>query len=154
MPSLRTPLPLLAVLLATMISLAAPAAAPAASGAAGERASSAQVATMLDKINAARARNGVGRVQLSSRVSAGCRSYARRIVRTDRFRHASNLRTAEILALTRGRTGIDWVVGSWLGSSVHRKVLLEGSYSRVGIAAHTGRVGNRKVTVWVVRFAR
>ena len=154
MPSLRLPLSVLAISVAFAAASVAPAAAAADDPASGQRATSGQIATMLDKINAARAQHGAAPVQLSGSVTNGCRSYARRILRTNRFRHAANLRTAEILALTRGTTGTDWVVNSWLKSSTHRKVLLGGSYRSVGIAAHKGRMGGRKTTVWVVRFAR
>jgi uncharacterized protein YkwD len=109
---------------------------------------------MLAKVNKTRAAHGLRAVKLSPGLTRGCRSYASTMVRTDRWGHARDARGKEILALTRGRTGMNWVVKAWLRSSVHRKVLLGRSYRRVGIARKKGRMNGGRVTVWVLRFAR
>jgi uncharacterized protein YkwD len=134
-------LPLLAFALACLIAFALPATAAAGP----EKA-------MLKQINAARAANGAPPVKLSRSLTSSCRSYAHQMARTGRFQHARNVRAKEILAFTRGRTQMRWVIKAWLRSPVHRRVLLGKNFRRVGIGTKKGRVGTSRAKVWVVRF--
>jgi len=136
-------LPLLAFALACLLAFACPATAAAGS----EK-------SMLKQINAARAANGAPPVKLSRSLTSACRSYARKMARTGRFRHARNARGKEILAFTRGQTRMRWVIKAWLRSPVHRRVLIGKNFRRVGIGTKRGRVGGGRATVWVVRFSR
>ncbi len=109
---------------------------------------------MLKQINAARTANGAPPVELSPSLTRASRSYARKMARTGRFRHARNARGKEILGFTRGSTRMRWVVKAWLRSPVHRRVLLGKNFRRVGIGTKRGRLGGGRATVWVVRFSR
>ena len=130
----------------------APAAAHSADGAG--RASASPATKMLAKINAARAAHGLPAVHPSRTLTARCRSYARRMARTGQWRHARNAGAAEILAYTRRGPQVNWTVRAWLGSPVHRRVLLGSRYRRVGIAMHKGRIRGGRANIWVVRFTR
>jgi uncharacterized protein YkwD len=107
---------------------------------------------MLAKINSARAARGLPAVRPSRALTSRCRSYARRMARTGRWRHARNAGAAEILAFTRQGPQVSWTVRAWLGSTVHRRVLLSKRYRRVGIALQKGRIQGGRASIWVVRF--
>ena len=136
-------LPVLAFALACLVAFASPATA-----------ATTPEKRMLKQINAARAANGAPPVKLSRSLTAACRSYARKMARTGRFRHARNARGKEILAFTRGRTQMRWVIKAWLRSPVHRRVLIGKNFRRVGIGTKKGRIGTSRAKVWVVRFSR
>jgi uncharacterized protein YkwD len=149
---MRRPLALVCVLVALLLTALAPAAH--ASAADVDRA-------MLAAINAERTERGLKPVKVMPRLTRSCRSYARRMLSENRWGHAGSSRVkgvgpvAEILGRTPGgRPAVQQVVKLWLGSAVHRRVLLSSRYSKVGIAHRTGRMGGKRTTVWVVRFAR
>jgi len=116
--------------------------------------------SMVDAINAARAKHGLAPVQEAPRLSRSCTAYAKRMLKSSRWAHANSNRVAgfhgvaEILARTPRRTAPGPVIRMWLHSAVHRKVLLGGRYRQVGVGTKTGRMGGKRTTVWVVRFAR
>ena len=117
-------------------------------------------AAMLSAINEERAKRGLGSLAATPRLARSCRSYARRMLSENRWAHARSPRVkgigrvAEVLGRNTGRPSIGRVVKAWLASPVHRKVLLNKRYRRVGVAHRTGRMGGRQTTIWVVRLAR
>jgi uncharacterized protein YkwD len=116
--------------------------------------------SMVDSINAVRAEHGVAPVQHAPRLSRSCSAYAKRMLKSRRWAHANSTRVAgfrgvaEILARTPRRTAPGPVIRMWLNSAVHRKVLLGNRYRHVGVGTKTGRMGGKRTTLWVVRFAR
>jgi uncharacterized protein YkwD len=95
-------------------------------------------------------------VQVSPALSRACRSYAAYMMRHGRWAHAQRRgKTGEILAVWPGRTGgPSQIVRAWLNSPTHRRVILNGHFTRVGVASRYGRFRGRLATLWVVRFAR
>jgi uncharacterized protein YkwD len=126
---------------------------PGASAASGSQA-------LVDEINSSRTARGLPPVKLSSRLSRVCRSYARTMIKRGRWAHARRIRVkgfrgvGEILARSTGPLSATGLVKAWLGSEVHRKVLLGSRHRYVGIGTRSGRMGGKKTRVWVVRLAR
>ena len=138
-----------------LLSLLALASAPAAWATAAE-----VDAAMLSAINEERGKRGLAPLAATSRLTRSCRRYASRMLSDNRWAHAGSTRVkgigrvAEVLGRNPGRPAIGAVVKAWLRSPTHRKVLLSRRYRRVGVAHRTGRMDGRKMTIWVVRFAR
>jgi uncharacterized protein YkwD len=119
-------------------------------------ASASREGTMLHQINAARAAAGVPPVRRFKPLTHTCRHYAARLARSGTMVHASNPArgahvryVGEILGMTTTADAAPAaIVQAWLGSAVHRPILLDPRYKYVGIGVRRGSAG----WVWVVRF--
>jgi uncharacterized protein YkwD len=123
-------------------------AAPAAADAQGHA---------IDQLNQIRASNGMSALRGSPTLDRSATRYARLMIRTDHFGHASKIAVSsgfesagETLALHEG-----WApqpgrtIASWMNSPGHRAVLLSSRFRWVGMGLARGRIGSRPVTVWV-----
>jgi len=118
---------------------------------------------MVGKINDVRRAHGVAPLRSSPSLSRASRSYARRLMRSNRFAHPSShagivgrfSASGEILALQRGwRIRRRAAVRAWLRSPSHRDVLLSRKFRYAGAGMSRGRFGSGRSSIWVVRFGR
>ena len=141
----------------TCLALAAPAApAPIARKASANK--------MVAKLNAVRARHGLGPLRVSPSLTTSAGQFARWIVAHDYFGHRGGGVSAdhgrfhdlgEALAMHSGRRlGIGPTVGSWLRSPPHRAVVLTRSMRWAGVGVARGRIGSRFRVVWVLQVGR
>jgi uncharacterized protein YkwD len=111
----------------------------------------------IDKLNAVRQANGLPSLRASQSLHRSSTGYARRMIDTDYFGHASRIaassafgRVGETLELHSGwRADPAGTIDEWMNSPTHRGVLLSGSYRWVGMGIARGKIGARFVTVWV-----
>ena len=108
------------------------------------------------KLSQARQSAGLPALSYSPALTRQSRKYARQMLRQGRWAHDSHRgQTGEILAVWHGSGGTpSRIVQMWMGSSVHRGLILDRQYRRVGVAAVSGRFQGRKSTIWVARLAR
>ena len=140
----RTPLLALAVCAALLVPAAAPASAKAG---------------LAESINNFRAANGVHKLRVNRSLSRSARRYARHLIRTDRFGHASRIRASrrfsalgEVLAFRPGwRKNGGYALRLWSRSGSHRSTLLSRRFRHIGAGRARGRFGGRLVTIWVVQ---
>ena len=117
---------------------------------------------MVKKINEVRRAHGVPPVRHASGLSQSSRSYARHLMRVNRFAHgATNAGTrrfasrGEIMALQRGwRTRRRAAIRAWLNSPSHRPILLSRKFRYAGAGVSRGGFGSGRSSIWVVRFGR
>ena len=134
--------------------LCAPAASPAVSSAATAK------QRMLSAINSARAAHGVPKVRVHRRLSRTSTRYARYMVANDVWAHAANPASGagvqsvgEVLGMTTMPTPTARsIVRGWLGSPVHRSILLDRRYRYVGIGLSRGDMQGSMAWIWCVRF--
>jgi uncharacterized protein YkwD len=111
----------------------------------------------IDQLNEVRQANGLSPLRASAARQRSTMHYARRMLDTDYFGHASRIavgsrfaRAGETLALSSGWTARpEQTVAQWMSSTTHRSVLLSRTYGWIGMAMARGRLGSRLVTVWV-----
>jgi uncharacterized protein YkwD len=124
---------------------------PAATASAGSR--------LTADINNFRASNGVHKLRVSRSLNRSATRYARHLIRTDRFGHASRIRASrrfralgEVLAFRPGwRKSGRYALRMWSRSGSHRSTLLSGRFRHIGAGRARGRFGGRLVTIWVVQ---
>jgi uncharacterized protein YkwD len=125
--------------------------APAASAGAPTSAERA----LLQAVNATRAAHGLGPLRFSWPLQNRAHAYARWLIRTDNFVHASSLppNTRENLAwATSNIASARQIVRMWLDSPGHRVALLWRGASRAGVGVARGSYrGYRDVRVAVLR---
>ena len=138
------PRTLLACVLASAIFLAA--AAPPAGASTRTR--------MVKTINYVRSWGHVDAVRYSPRLSRRAAAWARHLIRRNVIAHSSANGGEIIEWHPGGRPRIRHAVRAWLRSPGHRRVMLSRRYRRAGAGRAVGYMGGRRVTVWVVRFAR
>ena len=117
---------------------------------------------LVDKINHVRGAQGIRPLRYSPSLARSSSSFARYVLRTDRFAHAARIVASgrfsmlgEVLALTRGwKLARSRTLGYWLRSASHRAVVLSSSFRYVGAARARGRFGGRRAIVWTVQFGR
>ena len=134
-------------------------------------------AAILERINQARAANGLRALRLSIPLARAADAHGRSMVDSGYFSHTSGDGTSmgsRIQRFYRSSGYRSWTVGetlawrspggtaativtSWLASPGHRQILLHGSFREVGIAAiHSGHApgvyGSREATVYVADF--
>ena len=96
-------------------------------------------------------------LQASESLHRSSTKYARRMIETDYFGHASRIaassafgRIGETLALNDGwRADPTQTISAWMNSSGHRAVLMSSAYRWVGMGIARGKIGSKLVTVWV-----
>jgi uncharacterized protein YkwD len=114
----------------------------------------------IDQLNHVRRASGLPALRQSPALERSSTRYARRMLRGDRFGHASKIavgsrfgHAGETLALhdgfapQPGRT-----IDSWMRSPGHRSLLLSPGFRWVGMGLAQGRLGSRPVTVWVAHL--
>jgi uncharacterized protein YkwD len=115
---------------------------------------------MIERINAVRADHGLRPLQGSERLARSARRHAGRLMEHGSFGHGA-LRLSgfsslgEALAYHRGRRlAVARTVRRWLGSAVHRGLVLDPSFRWAGAGRSSGRFGGRRATIWVLRLGR
>jgi uncharacterized protein YkwD len=111
---------------------------------------------MVAQINSARAAHGLGPLRESASINRSSASWARRLMSTGRFSHAS-LGAAgvngEVLEMHSGSgSKVAGTVRAWLRSSGHRAILLSRRFHIIGVGKASGRFGGGQSTIWVGRF--
>jgi uncharacterized protein YkwD len=114
----------------------------------------------VKKINAARRSHGLRALRYSASLGHSTRRYARHILGTGNFAHASHIwasrrfrRLGECLGLTPGfRLRRSLMVRMWLNSPAHRAILLSRSFNEVGVSAVRGKFHGHRATIWVAHF--
>jgi uncharacterized protein YkwD len=117
---------------------------------------------LAHQINQFRAANGVHKLRVSRSLNRSATRYARRLIRTDRFGHASRIQASsrfsslgEVLAYKPGwRKSGRSALRMWMRSGGHRSTLLMRRFSHIGAGRARGRFGGRLVTIWVVQVGR
>lgn len=113
---------------------------------------------MVGAINSARSSGHVHGLRISQRLSRGAAQWARHLMRANVLAHSARAirhGEGEIIEWHTGtRPNVRQVVREWLGSPEHRVVMLTHNYRRAGAGRAVGRLGGRRSTIWVVRFAR
>lgn len=109
---------------------------------------------MVNTINYVRSWGQVPGLQYSPRLSRRAAAWARRLIRRGVLAHSSAAGGEVIEWHSGSRPRIRRAVGAWLRSPGHRRVILSRRYNRAGAGRAVGYMQGRKVTVWVVRFAR
>ena len=119
-------------------------------------------AGLAERINDFRAANGVHKLRVHRSLTRSATRYARHLIRTDRFGHASRIRASgrfralgEVLAFKPGwRKSARYPLRAWKRSGGHRSTLLSRGYRYIGAGRARGRFGKRFVTIWVVQVGR
>ena len=115
--------------------------------------------TLVSKINAVRAANGLQALKSSSSLNHSSRSYVRMMLARRYFGHLSQIRVGsrfdrrgEVLAQTRGRAPRPGsAVRQWMASPMHRAVLLDGAFRYIGVGRAYGSFGGGAATGWVAQ---
>jgi uncharacterized protein YkwD len=111
----------------------------------------------IDQLNKIRRSHGLAELRASRSLHRSSTRYARHMVNTDYFGHASRIavgsqfgRAGETLELHSGwqpEPGL--AISGWMNSPSHRAVLLSSEFKWVGMGIARGRNGNGPYTVWV-----
>lgn len=122
-------------------------------------------------LNRQRARHGLRRLRGSRKLQRAADAHSRDMLRADFFGHTSSdgtSMTSRVLAYRRSdgigetlaylprrgqRRAARTVVRMWMRSPSHRASILSPGFRRVGVARRTGRLGQRRVTVYTADFA-
>lgn len=113
-------------------------------------------AQVVDEVNAERAKYGLPPVTVSAELTEAARVRAQEL--TESFSHTrpdgSSWSTVSSAAfaenIARGHNSASRVMAAWLTSSGHRRNILRGSYTAIGVAA----LQVNGVTHWVQLFGR
>jgi uncharacterized protein YkwD len=117
---------------------------------------------VVGKINQKRQKQGVRALRSSPALMRSSHRYACRMLARDYFGHMARVSAprkfhprGEALAMTSGhrpRWKVAW--RSWIHSSAHRKLILSGRFSWVGVGSCKGRMNGSRATTWVVHVGR
>ena len=89
---------------------------------------------VIARTNAARARSGLPPLAADGQLMSGARTHARWMAQNRNLSHGSGV--AENIGM--GQTSASEAVTSWMQSSGHRANILDGGYTRIGVAmAHS-----------------
>jgi uncharacterized protein YkwD len=122
---------------------------------------------LLRELNHARAQYGFPAVRDDARMERGARAYSRTMAASGDVAHGAwSLRVAaasqsadsigEVLGWLppdEPRYEAAWLVNAWLGSPIHRPVVLGASFRRVGIGRTTGWINGESSAIYTVDFA-
>jgi uncharacterized protein YkwD len=122
---------------------------------------------LLRALNHMRAQQGLPAYTVDARMNRGATAYSGMLARNGFFAHgawqprvAHAARQARPLGEVLGwlapegpRGEAGWLVNAWLHSPEHRRVLLDGSFRRVGIGRAVGEEGGSWAAVYTVDFA-
>jgi uncharacterized protein YkwD len=113
---------------------------------------------MVRAINFVRGWGHIHGLSYSPRLSRGATSWARHLMRRNVLAHSARAirrHQGEVIEWHSGRNAkVNKVVMEWLNSPGHRQVMLARGYHRAGAGRAVGRLGGKRATIWVVRFAR
>jgi uncharacterized protein YkwD len=134
--------------------LTLPAAVPAAASSAGSKAAA--------SINSIRAKHGLRPLRVSPSLQRSSRHYAAWMLRHDYFGHQSRIsvsrrfrRAGETLAMHYGGSvSARWAVRAWMHSAPHRRILLSGRFTWIGVGAVRGRMGSHRAVTWVAHVGK
>jgi uncharacterized protein YkwD len=115
---------------------------------------------MVQLINKTRARHGLGALHVSPSLRGSSSRYAGFMLRHNYFGHLRHVsasgafrRVGEALAAQTGRRARPHgVLRGWLHSPPHRHIVLSRRYHYVGVGLRYGRLGGRKMSVWVAQL--
>lgn len=118
--------------------------------------------TMLTRVNAYRAAHGIPRLHDTRALDRSARAYAHWMLRHQRFGHDNHIHVSrrfrfvgEVLAYHTGRfPGVGTMLRAWERSPEHNAILLDRAYVDGGFGYAEGRLGGRRVTVWVGHLGR
>jgi uncharacterized protein YkwD len=120
-------------------------------------------ARMLGKINQVRAdQGGLRPLRQARSLQRSAGAFARWLIAHDRFQHRPSVsvtrsypHSGEALAMHFSlQADIGGTVGDWLGSPVHRALVMTRSMSLVGVGHASGRSAGKPRTIWVLQVAR
>ncbi len=103
---------------------------------------------IIERTNAERARHGRPPLALDRSLLNSARRHAIWMTRTRSLRHTSAM-VAENIAM--GQPSASQVVRDWMNSPGHRANILNGSYTRIGVAAYRTKDGT---VFWCQQFRR
>ena len=111
----------------------------------------------ISQLNQLRQASGLPALHASESLHRSSTKYARRMIATDYFGHASRIgassafaRIGETLELHAGwKADPAQTISAWMNSSGHRAVLMSSAFRWVGMGVARGKIGSRFVTVWV-----
>ena len=117
---------------------------------------------MLSKINEARAAQGLGPLRTAPNLQRSASAFARWLISHDDFKHRPAVSVTrayphcgEALAMHYSlRADVGGTIASWMGSPVHRGLVLTNSMNLVGLGHASGRAAGRPRTIWVLQVAR
>jgi uncharacterized protein YkwD len=116
--------------------------------------------SLVQKVNQVRAANGLRPLRVSASLNRSSRSYVRLMVRRRYFGHAGRImmsgrfrKRGEVLGQHRGRRPRPGAaLAQWMGSPLHRQVLLDGGFRYIGVGRAYGSFGGPAATGWVAQF--
>jgi uncharacterized protein YkwD len=117
---------------------------------------------MVRAINGARHHGGLGSLRAAPELERSAGAFARWLVRHDQFAHRPAVSVSrayphcgEALAMHFSLAAeVGGTLRSWLGSPVHRGLVMTRSMKLVGVGHASGRAGGKPRTVWVLQVAR
>jgi uncharacterized protein YkwD len=115
---------------------------------------------VVDAVNRARERHGLGALHAAPALERSAGRYARWMLRADYFGHRAKIATkarfhrlGENLALAPGRgSRARPIVRTWMHSPAHRALILSPGYGWAGAGVAHGRLRGRVATTWVMHF--
>jgi uncharacterized protein YkwD len=117
---------------------------------------------MVKAINGARSHDGLSQLRKSRSLDRSASAFARYLVRHGQFGHRPSVSVnrnyphcGEALAMHFSMAAdIGGTLRSWLGSPVHRGLVMTTSMNLVGVGHASARLGGKPKTVWVLQVAR
>jgi uncharacterized protein YkwD len=117
---------------------------------------------MVKAINGARHDDGLRALRAAPELERSAAAFAHWLVRHDQFAHRPSVSVSrsyphcgEALAMHYSLAAqVGGTLHAWLGSPVHRGLVMTRSMSLVGVGHASGRVGGKPRTVWVLQVAR
>ena len=112
----------------------------------------------IDQLNQVRQANGLAPLRASESLHRSSTRYARQMIDTDYFGHASRIAASSAVrpcsarrwsCMRAGKPIPAQTIDEWMNSPAHRAVLLSASFRWVGMGIARGRLGSKLVTVWV-----
>jgi uncharacterized protein YkwD len=117
---------------------------------------------MVKAINGARQHGGLGHLRASRSLDRSARAFARYLARHQQLAHRPSVSVnrnyphcGEALAMHFSLAAdVGGTLRSWLGSPVHRGLVMTTSMNLVGVGHASARLGGKPKTVWVLQVAR
>jgi uncharacterized protein YkwD len=134
--------------------LALPAPPAASAGSAREN--------VIAYVNKARAEHGRRALRPSGSLTRSSSRYAAWMLSHDYFGHRSTISAShrfrslgETIGMSSGwRARWRTIVRMWMRSRTHRRILLSGRFTWIGVGKARGRMDGRRATTWVARVGR
>ena len=117
---------------------------------------------MLTKLNEARAEQGLKPLRTVPNLQRSADAFARWLISHRDFKHRPAVSVTrayrhcgEALAMHYSlQADIGGTIGSWMGSPVHRGLVLTNTMNLVGLGHASGRTAGKPRTIWVLQVAR